>query len=368
MQICEASADSQTTLYNKDYLDKFLQHIISNSTLAMGNGMQGWSGWLKSLKAMCNLLRRRYSRQRLQATCFSVEPSSLQWPLFEGFSGHIQDGRWGSIAEASLVFLPLETPLRAAWDIDKFNFHKPVLANDQQGDGNNDGARVDASELDSSITSTFFWAYTFMVTVLCQIINHCMYWVMGCPCHQRQAEFRDIAKSILQMTDATTVLSALHSCPMSGRRVPEVCAGELAGVFSEMWHVCCALLRMDSRVLELSEEEQNTLLTDATIGKQVFMFYISIKTVVFQRLPLASLGLGCTDWEQARQVALHVRTLFRASAPGLTTLLCSACVLSYKLTLAISLLAMTLLPRCSSTWLVPGLKHLMKLPLRASTL
>ena len=74
--------------------------------------MREYNGWLKSMKAMCYLLRRTYTKERLKATCFSDEPASLQWPLVGSFTGHIVDGRWGSVSEAAVALCPLETPLR----------------------------------------------------------------------------------------------------------------------------------------------------------------------------------------------------------------------------------------------------------------
>ena len=73
---------------------------------------------------------------------------------------------------------------------------------------------------------------------------------------------------------------------------------------------------MDRRVLELEEAEQNRLLGDAGIGRQVFMFYVSAKITVFYQLPLAVLGIGCFDWGLARQITSRVLTMFSNMLPG----------------------------------------------------
>lgn len=72
-----------------------LQHIISKATETMGSAMPEWSSWLQQLKSICGLLRRLFTRDLLQATCFAQEPALLQWPLFKSFSAHVVAGRWG---------------------------------------------------------------------------------------------------------------------------------------------------------------------------------------------------------------------------------------------------------------------------------
>ena len=139
-----------------------LQHILHNATECMGSTMLGWSSGITSLKSVCKLIRRTYSKERLRATCFAEEPHSLQWPLIDNFQGNVVDGRWASVSIAAVELCPLETPLRAAWSLEKFNFYRNGLPNDRPGDEH----RLDSSALDSTLTSNYFWCYCFMVSML----------------------------------------------------------------------------------------------------------------------------------------------------------------------------------------------------------
>ena len=99
------------------------------------------------------------------------------------------------------------------------------------------------------------------------------------PSHQSASDYRHIAKGILEMTKEE---AARKACPMSGRRIPEVCAGELVGVFDDMWYACCALLRLDARIIAMPQDEHIVMLAEMTNCKQVFMAFTNIKTIAFQ--------------------------------------------------------------------------------------
>lgn len=277
-----------------------LQHILSNATDAMGASMLSWQAWLPKLKAVCDLLRRRYSRDRLKNTCFVNEPASLQWPLFEGFSAHVVQGRWGSIAEAVTMLLPLETALRYAWDIERFNYGRST--NDLPQPPAEESCRMDLGLLNDAITGEFFWAYTFMVYSLVDTVSHSTHWVMGCPCHSSRAAVGNAT--------ARAALPQGRSCPMAGRRAPEVASGELLSILRETWRVRASALRMESRLVLLPEASLAKLVTDFGLGRQAFMFYVEVKLVAFQQLPLLLIGLGCVDPRTARRVAVQCQALF----------------------------------------------------------
>ena len=76
------------------------------------------------------------------------------------------------------------------------------------------------------------------------------------------------------------------------------------------------MLHMDSMVLALSTDDRATVLKDAALGNQLFMFYVMCKTSCFTQLPLLWLGISSFDWSEARQHAAVCQRLHALQAPG----------------------------------------------------
>eukprot|EP00969_Alexandrium_andersonii_P055228 2433978-Alexandrium_andersonii.AAC.1 len=84
--------------------------------------MAGWQAWLVSLKAVCRLLRAKFSRERLVATCFSEGYLQGFRHLYQSFSGQVYEERWGTVVRAVQELLPLQASLRAGWSRDRYSF------------------------------------------------------------------------------------------------------------------------------------------------------------------------------------------------------------------------------------------------------
>ena len=291
-----------------------LQHIVSNATDCLGNSMAQWKTWVTSLKGVSKLLRRTFSKERLEATCFSEEPASLEWPAVKSYSGDVVDGRWASITDAAAQLCPLETILRYAWSLDKFNFYKNGVPMNLP----HNEYRVDSSAVDTTIGSDFFWCYTFMVSLMAGIIHHLMFWVMGCPCHRSSKDYHDLARQARasSCSGSGSAMDVHKACPMAGRRAAEIAAGEFSKMLDEMWNWYSAALRMDRRVRLLQPEEVALLLADAANGRLAFMFYVKMKIAPFMQLPLATMGVAALDWDVARRAALYCLQLFDSDTHG----------------------------------------------------
>lgn len=165
-------------------------------------------------------------------------------------------------------------------------------------------------------SAVFFWPYTFMVCLLSRVINHAMYWTMGCPCQKSKIDFSNFVRGRNLANVLAVMLSESKACPMSGRRVPELASGELIDMLRELWQLSSAALRLDPKVRELPEDQQTKVLTDLAHGRQVFMFYVQMEIAAYSQLPLATLGLACLEARRAHRAASHCWRLFRDGAPG----------------------------------------------------
>lgn len=102
-----------------------LYHAVHNSVAELAQSMKFYSPFCKQLKAVCDLARRKFSRQRLLETCFSEAPASYSRHLFEGFSSAVYEGRWGTVADAVTAVGPLRVAFQH-WNVSLFNRGKPI--------------------------------------------------------------------------------------------------------------------------------------------------------------------------------------------------------------------------------------------------
>eukprot|EP00959_Pyramimonas_sp_CCMP1952_P388978 8150090-Pyramimonas_sp.AAC.1 len=84
-----------------------LYHAVHNSVGELSSAMQLYAPFCRKLKAVCDLVRRKFSRQRLFETCFAEAPASYYQHLFEGFTASVYEGRWGTVADAVAAVGPL---------------------------------------------------------------------------------------------------------------------------------------------------------------------------------------------------------------------------------------------------------------------
>ena len=186
------------------------------------------------------------------------------------------------MVDAIKQVLSLEHPLRYHWNVTRFNHDKPVKsrqATDADADVTTRKARwkLDPSKLDDAINSLFFWAYAHMMCIVATTIEHITNWVESCPCHGKSAY-----DSIRQ---AYRTLHFPLSCPLSGRRLPELAAGELWPIAAELWRHAEGAVLAALNILGLSESDRAAIVLDFNRARQVLSFYLNLKLQSFRRRP-----------------------------------------------------------------------------------
>lgn len=152
-------------------------HVLHNCTERLTETMEWWETFVQWLTQVANLLGRDWSRARLLATCFSEWPHRAWQDSFRSFTGHVYEGRWGSVLYCVRQLLPLKLPLVAAWDARKFSFGEQLR---DEGEGNQS---VRLRVVDQAIQSKLFWGYLEMVDVLGSALRRAGAWAESCPCH-----------------------------------------------------------------------------------------------------------------------------------------------------------------------------------------
>jgi hypothetical protein len=95
-------------------------HVIHNITSSLPDTLIWFELFEYYLTHISRLLKRKYSCDRLLESCFQREPHSLYRKEIKAFDGAVYKGRWATLLDACHQLLPLEGPLRSAWDLDAY--------------------------------------------------------------------------------------------------------------------------------------------------------------------------------------------------------------------------------------------------------
>ena len=245
-----------------------LLHAISNSTQDLGRAMPDFEEFATKTSSLCNLLRRRMTKQRLLATCFADPPASAWAQQVQSFDASCVQHRWGSLLAAAQELRGVRDGLRFVWDLQKYSFNN---GRPQERADGNDPWVVDIGRCDAAISSEFFWAYLDMVLVLGHCIDHISCWCESCPCHSGLAAF-DANTYHLRRQLFTRGGSLDAMCPMRTRRAPEVAAGSVHRILSSIFQTlsCTLLVSLAAR---LPSDQKKPLLDNFAAGRAQFSFF-----------------------------------------------------------------------------------------------
>ena len=130
-------------------------HMLHGVTNDLGKVMTHFEDTVDKMGDICRLIRRPHSRQRMLARCFSCSVGRQFHKDFHSFRGHVQRGRWGTVAIAALELRSIEKQLRWGWDMSKYG----ASANDDNQTQQESGYKaVRVAVVSDAVKSPFFVA------------------------------------------------------------------------------------------------------------------------------------------------------------------------------------------------------------------
>ena len=156
-------------------------HVVHNMMRDLKVTVPGFEAFLQEMTQVARLLGKKYSLERLLATCCSSDDTMLFRPAFNRKSlTHLKvyEGRWGSVATAIQTLGELEPALRACWSREKYTYQNAGGAR-----GRGAAQEVDVGVVDSAICSHYFWCYRASMEMVANTVEHCMHWAETCICH-----------------------------------------------------------------------------------------------------------------------------------------------------------------------------------------
>ena len=288
-----------------------LSHFINNVTKGIADAMPYyWAEVYPLMNGLAGFLKARFTRERFVETCLSSAGAEFYKPFFATFNFTLMGWRFGSMAAVSLNLLKLEYPLMTFWNSAAFNFKEPTESHlDQEGEDQErteqqpkphsvkpEGPSVQLAS--SAATSLFLRSWCQMFQHVANIISHMQHWAEGCPCHSLLAEGfvqrqRELAQRLFLDKE-----DGVMSCPLAGRRAPELACGVFSKFVDMAWHQgVCGIMPMLGGI---SPEERQKVLTDFEGAQQHLMFSIESELACWRQTPLVFCGIGHANNELAK--------------------------------------------------------------------
>ena len=273
-------------------------HICSNLCKDVSAKLGHWECFLTQLGQVEALLCNRDRRERFLSTC--VPAGSQDRALFQHFSGSLYEKRWGAVISFLRKLFPLLDALQKYWN------HEAFLEGYRQEDRNHDnpeegpGFGFLASDLTAVLCSNQFHVYLEMVMALFNVVENLSSWFEGCACHEQHVKVRN-RRAHSRKEGAQLGLQV--SCPMMGKRAPQLASGCLQDTFEELssLHKASLLKRMSSR--SLSPQEEALVMQDFEAGRNYISLGLQVKFDFWGKLPWRLAALAHEDVGVARAAA-----------------------------------------------------------------
>ena len=251
-----------------------LQHVVNNLCADVHQGMGNWAPFYSDLKAVEALLRVDERRQRFIWTCLQGTPLEGQSHRFQRFKGSLYESRWHEVLGFLKQLTGLLPKLARAWDSQKYirgvnldGQARPAQAQAENVQNQRQGLSVfDPAKVQEAVQSPLFHSYAAMALKLEEVPEALASAAEACPCHR--SLFKHLSEHHRRKTLESHLGPGSAVCPMAGKLMPELVAGELEGVFEDI----CSLRETSLSLLplpglrSLTGQEWNTLISDFRQG------------------------------------------------------------------------------------------------------
>ena len=156
-----------------------------------------------------------------------------------------------------------------------------------------------------AVRDASFWEYLGMLLRVARVIDHLEHWMEACPCHFKAPDNSDPLYG-------NKAFRTRYSCPMAGRRAPELAAGCLDELVkntfrqqhTELLTACSAL----------THEQRNKILRDFASGQARLEQFFVLKFAFWKSLPHKICLLGHFSEDVARAGLQEAADMFREHA------------------------------------------------------
>ena len=224
-----ATGDGDAFLFAKAVAVPGFNHLLDNLERSLHlTAMSNWSVISKDLTLLCDVFCNSANKEVFVQRCIREQGYSgaVEAQFAKAFS-RPAEWRWHTVADTLNWLLPLSHRIRSLWRAECFDAGRK--------------ATLQIDRVTSAIQDPFFWAYLHLVRVVhTQTVRLVLRWCEQCPCHpvpdhlrDTTPDFNSLANSMFQGClpegpggDKARIM--WPSCPMRGKRCPEVASGSLS--------------------------------------------------------------------------------------------------------------------------------------------
>lgn len=297
-----------------------MMHIVSNATQDMHVHMQHWPLFWKQLKVLESFLRCKERRDLYIWTCLTHTSFSNRASMFQYFRGSLYEDRWGEVISFMRRLPGLLRVLAATWDNRRFasgaDLRGEVMP--QQGAGAEGAGQSDAGslpnfdpkDLTALLVDPVFFKYLDMCLLLDGIPEDIARWSGGCSCHE--ALTAELSPHLV--AKVMTLHYGVPSCPLAGKRAPELAASRVTDVVDELVRAREAdllLLRVTPGAPAPTPADWSIVISDFARGRAYLSTVLQMKLQFWTSLPWLLCGLAHTDESAARRCACSALEAFQ---------------------------------------------------------
>ena len=279
----EDAEDAQFIDYSHELAVPGALHIMHTITGYILSSLHLFETMKAGMKTLAKPLSSAWCRNAIVSTCFSGGRAALFASRFRSFSASLIDWRWGSVIDFCKQTLPLRMPLQEFFDLNRWRQGRPV-ANRVAVDGN----EVDFASFAQTVRNNFLWGFILMLSQLLVVLDEFTTYVETCPCG---------------CYDLPSSFTMTGSCPMNGRRAPEMAAGEWRMFLDRS--VALSTGSLLEGLLGLTEQQRQDIIRDFHNGCAQITFYFVFKLGFWSELPYSLAVLAHPREATARDGALR---------------------------------------------------------------
>jgi hypothetical protein len=264
-------------------------HIVSRLSKGLLFAMPHYKDDVhEMLNGLNNFLHSPWLRERLRKQCFGTGPLSAFAPLFLTWPWTLNQWRWFSLCPIVFELLNRKRALRAGWSLAALRFQGDPGAQNQDHE-QEDGPSLETAN--KAVRSNYFWGWLSMAEVLILMLSHIEAWFMSCPCHHKSPNKTWSGRS---MDFKKRLDIAFTSCPLGGRRLPQLAAGDFELFIQALTNMATIELTL-GWTADLTAEERTMVTEDFEAGRKHMAFALAVFTAPYKQLPRMLGGLAHPD-------------------------------------------------------------------------
>jgi len=275
-------------------------HMVANAVKDMLYVMSKFESEVHPLlDALTCFLHNQWSRERYVASCLSRGVAQAWVPLFSSFPHTLVGWRWDAVCKVVDALLELQAVIQQTWDTDRI--HAAVFGECEAPaqEANNLGPTF--AKANEAVLSHMFWAYVKMISFLSNICGHIRCWFESCSCHGHLS-LSSVQMKPHQVAFPDRLRKISTSCPLAGRRSPELAVGDLDKFIDDL--VSIRLVDVLSCCADLQPAEVGTVIADFDAARNYVVGGVVQKMSVWKKLPHVLCGIGHCQEDKARAAAI----------------------------------------------------------------